>query len=106
MATRAQHYRFQEEIRHGADKPKAAPKETRKHPSPALVKTNRYADTGAHATRQYQGSQSERPPRKSTRRSANRIKADSQLQRRQTRRARSPKVRAIQAAVRKRSGRK
>lgn len=100
MATRAQNFKFQQEIHHGAEKPKADPKPPRKHA--AHTTTNRYSDTGAHATYHLEISATQRPSRKSTRRAANRIKNDSQLQRRQMRRTRSPKARATMAIARAR----
>lgn len=99
MATRSENFRFEQEIHHGADKPKMDPKPPRKRA--AHTKTNRYSDTGAHATYHLEISATERPSRKSTRRTSNHIKNDSQLQRRQLRKTKSPKARATMAAAKR-----
>jgi len=99
VATRSESFRFEQEIHHGADKPKADPKPRRKRA--AHTKTNRYTDTGAHATYHLEISATERPSRKSTRRASNHSKNDSQLQRRQLRKTRSPKARATMAAAKR-----
>ncbi len=90
MATRAQRFKYQEEIKQGADKPKAAPTQHRRKRDAVEAESNRNADHGDHATYEYETTAAgTRPSRKSTRRAANRIKPDSQLRRRQTRRTRS-----------------
>jgi hypothetical protein len=58
---------------------------------------NRSAHAAKKATYALENSEQETPSRKSTRRSANRIKPDSQLKRRQTRATTSPKARAAKA---------
>ena len=58
---------------------------------------NRTLRAERKATRALEDSAKARPSRKSTRGSSNRAKADSNLQRRQVRRVRSPKARATRA---------
>lgn len=99
MATRSEYFRFEQEIHHGPDKPKADPKPRRKRA--AHTTTHRYSDTGAHATYSLEISATQRPSRKSTRRASNRIKNDSQLQRRQLRKTKSSKTRAMRAAAKR-----
>ncbi|WP_394845991.1 hypothetical protein LZC95_00825 [Pendulispora brunnea] len=56
-------------------------------------------DDAERATHALEDSGSGRPSRKSTRSGANRVKADSQLKRRQTRATSAPKTRARKAAA-------
>ena len=103
MATRSENFKFEQEIHHGADKPKADPKPRRKRAPHS--NTHRYSDTGAHATYDLEISATARPSRKSTRRASNHIKNDSQLQRRQLRKTKAPKARATMAAAKRKRAR-
>lgn len=109
MATKAQRFRYQAE-REKPGKPKQ-PKRPRRDTVvdtalPGVSATDRKAggklpgernlsQAAARKASYALEETSTRPSRKSTRKSANRQKADSQLERQQTRALRSPKARAI-----------
>lgn len=92
MATRAETFKFEQEIHHDANKPAAAPKPRRKRP--VHTQAHRYSDTGGHATYGLEISGNSRPSRKSTRGASRHLKNDSQLRSRQIRKATSAKTRA------------
>ena len=109
MATKAEVARARAERERHGRKPKKVRKRTalarkRVEEEAAKYASGRYAggvtaarnvkvDRGKHETRDLEDSGSGRPSRKSTRKGANRVKPDSQLERRAVRRARSPQAR-------------
>lgn len=114
MATKAE--RFQSTIERSAPKrAKKPPRPKRDQPvdtaQPGVSATDRKAGNGSTAARNQsnragrkagvalEDSQKDRPSRKSTRKSANRSKPDSNLHQRQTRRTSAPKARAARASA-------
>ena len=109
MATKAEVARARAE----RDRQKKKPKKVRRRTEQARARVEREAakyasgryaggvtaarnvkvDRAEHETRELEDSGSGKPSRKSTRKGANRVKPDSQLQRRAVRRARSPEAR-------------
>jgi hypothetical protein len=113
MATKAERFRSKTE-RSGAKRAKEPSRPRRDQPvdtsEPNVSATDRKAGAdGSTAARNVsrragrkagvalEGSQTDRPSRKSTRKSANRSKPDSNLKRRETRRTSAPKTRATRA---------
>jgi hypothetical protein len=110
MATKAEKFRARQQRKANPAKPKARPKPRRDQPidtsRPGVSATDRKAGSSSTAERnrskraagkagaRLEDSASGRPSRKSTRKSANRTKRTTNLQRRQTRRVASPKARA------------
>jgi hypothetical protein len=116
MATKAERFRSTTE-RSGSNSPKTPPRERRDQPvdtsQEGVSATDRKADAGSTAARNnsrraankatvaLEDSQNGRPSRKSTRKSANRSKPDSNLKRREMRRTSAPKTRAARASAEK-----
>jgi hypothetical protein len=115
MATKAERFRSKTE-RSGAKRAKMPSRPRRDQPidtsKPGVNATDRKAGAGQStaarnlsrragrkASVALEGSLTDRPSRKSTRKSANRSKPDSNLQRRETRRTSSPKTRATRASA-------
>ena len=109
MATRAERYRAEEQINSN----QAKPKKPRAHAIDRSVSAATAGVSGAGTARQNLGNRSNNkggpalevsehgtPSRKSTRSSAGRVKAATELTRRQTRRVTSAKARATRAAAR------
>lgn len=117
MATKAQQFKSKTQQDVGPKKPKQPPRPRRDigvdTSLPGVSATDRKRGDGhtaernpsQHAARKatfkLEDSAQDRPSRKSTRKSANSAKSDSNLRRRQTRTARSPATRAAKAAARK-----
>jgi hypothetical protein len=112
MPTRAEQARYEVE-RSKPNRPKQPPKPRRDvgvdTSLPGVSATDRKAGAGSSAARNLKKNGStkaavaledsrEQPSRKSTRRSANRSKPSSNLTRRQKRRVRSPKARALRSS--------
>jgi hypothetical protein len=114
MATKAEQERSRQE-RSGPDQPKKYPekkrqasiraenvrKQTSGRPADGVTATRNIVDDTGDNKRTYQleDSGNGKPSRKSTRAGANRMKPDSQLSRRETRKTRSPQARAAAGAV-------
>jgi hypothetical protein len=109
MATRAERFRAEEQI----NSSQAKPKKVRAHSSDRSVNAATAGVSGAGTAHQNLAKRSNNkggpalevselgtPSRKSTRSSAGRVKAASELTRRQVRRVTSPQARATRAAAR------
>ncbi len=97
VATRSQRKKLTEQ--QSTRKPPARRKAARA-PEADPGTRNRTRDPRGSAAYEAEGGNPTKPSRKSTRRSSNRSKPDSNLHRRQTRAVRSPKARARKAAAR------
>jgi hypothetical protein len=102
MATKAERAKYEEERKHDAKKPKKKAAAKKSRMSPRTDEAGAPAHDNARAGRKStvakeEHAAGERPARKSTRKSANRAKADSNLVLRAERAARSPDTRARKA---------